>query len=47
VTALPGVVLAGGETNLHALPRIAWDGRQRSLRAMRVMLSGVTLPRVR
>jgi peptidoglycan/xylan/chitin deacetylase (PgdA/CDA1 family) len=45
VTALPGVVLAEGRSNLHALPRIAWDGRQRSLRVMRVMLSGVMLPR--
>jgi peptidoglycan/xylan/chitin deacetylase (PgdA/CDA1 family) len=44
VTALPGIVLAEGRSNLHALPRIAWDGRQRSLRAMRVMLSGVTFP---
>ena len=43
VTALPGIVLADGRSNLHALPRIAWDGRQRSLRAMRVMLSGVML----
>ena len=31
-----------GDTNLHALPRVAWDGRQRSLRMMRVILSGVT-----
>ena len=30
-----------GRTNLHALPRIAWDGRRRSLRVMRVMLSGM------
>jgi peptidoglycan/xylan/chitin deacetylase (PgdA/CDA1 family) len=44
VTALPGVVQAEGRSNLHALPRIAWDGRQRSLRVMRVMLSGVTFP---
>ncbi len=44
VTALPGVVLADGRSNLHALPRIAWDGRQRSLRAMRVILSGVMFP---
>jgi peptidoglycan/xylan/chitin deacetylase (PgdA/CDA1 family) len=44
-TALPGVVQAEGRSNLHALPRIAWDGRQRSLRAMRVMLSGVMLPK--
>jgi peptidoglycan/xylan/chitin deacetylase (PgdA/CDA1 family) len=47
VTALPGVVEAEGKTNLHALPRIAWDGRQRSLRVMRVMLSGVMLPKTR
>jgi peptidoglycan/xylan/chitin deacetylase (PgdA/CDA1 family) len=40
VSAVSGVVEAEGRTNLHALPRIAWDGRQRSLRAMRVMLSG-------
>jgi peptidoglycan/xylan/chitin deacetylase (PgdA/CDA1 family) len=45
VTALPGIVLAEGRSNLHALPRIAWDGRQHSLRAMRVMLSGMTFPR--
>jgi len=44
VTALPGVVQAEGRSNLHALPRISWDGRQRSLRAMRVMLSGTMLP---
>jgi peptidoglycan/xylan/chitin deacetylase (PgdA/CDA1 family) len=42
-TALPGVILAEGRSNLHALPRIAWDGRQRSLRVMRVMLSGMML----
>jgi peptidoglycan/xylan/chitin deacetylase (PgdA/CDA1 family) len=47
VTAMPGVVLAAGGSNLHALPRLAWDGRQRSLRAMRVLLSGVMLPRAR
>jgi peptidoglycan/xylan/chitin deacetylase (PgdA/CDA1 family) len=43
-TAIPGVVESAGRTKLHALPRIAWDGRQRSLRAMRVMLSGLMLP---
>jgi hypothetical protein len=32
---------------MHALPRIAWDGRQRSLRIMRVMLSGIMFPQVR
>jgi peptidoglycan/xylan/chitin deacetylase (PgdA/CDA1 family) len=47
VTALPGVVQAEGRSNLHALPRIAWDGRQHSLRAMRVMLSGMMLPKAR
>jgi peptidoglycan/xylan/chitin deacetylase (PgdA/CDA1 family) len=40
VTALPGIVGTRGRSNLHALPRVAWDGRQRSLRMMRVMLSG-------
>jgi peptidoglycan/xylan/chitin deacetylase (PgdA/CDA1 family) len=42
VSTLPGVVEAEGRTNLHALPRISWDGRLRSLRALRVLLSGVT-----
>jgi peptidoglycan/xylan/chitin deacetylase (PgdA/CDA1 family) len=46
-SAIPGVVEAEGRTNLHALPRIAWDGRQRSLRAMRVILSGITFPEVK
>jgi peptidoglycan/xylan/chitin deacetylase (PgdA/CDA1 family) len=41
-SAIPGVVETEGRTNLHALPRITWDGQQRSLRAMRVILSGVT-----
>ncbi len=45
VSAIPGVVQEAGRTDLHALPRIAWDGRLRSLRAMRAMLSGVRLPR--
>ncbi len=38
-SAIAGIVQAEGHTNLHALPRVAWDGRH-SLRAMRVMLSG-------
>jgi peptidoglycan/xylan/chitin deacetylase (PgdA/CDA1 family) len=46
VSTLPGVVENAGRTDLLALPRIAWDGRLQSLRAMRAMLSGVTLPRV-
>jgi peptidoglycan/xylan/chitin deacetylase (PgdA/CDA1 family) len=45
VSAISGVVEAEGRTNLHALPRIAWDGEQHSLRAMRVILSGVTFAR--
>jgi peptidoglycan/xylan/chitin deacetylase (PgdA/CDA1 family) len=40
VSTIPGIVEAEGRTNLRALPRIAWDGRLRSLRAMRVILSG-------
>lgn len=46
-SAIPGVVETEGRTNLLALPRIAWDGRQRSLRAMRVILSGTTFTQVR
>lgn len=44
VTAVSGIVETEGRTSLHALPRIAWDGRRRSLRAMRVLLSGATFP---
>jgi peptidoglycan/xylan/chitin deacetylase (PgdA/CDA1 family) len=47
VSAIAGVVEAKGYTNLHTLPRIAWDGRQRSLRMMRVILSGITFTQVR
>jgi peptidoglycan/xylan/chitin deacetylase (PgdA/CDA1 family) len=46
-SATPGIVEAEGRTNLHALPRITWDGRQRSLRVMRVMLSGFTFAPVK
>ncbi|WP_051334585.1 polysaccharide deacetylase family protein [Bradyrhizobium sp. Ai1a-2] len=41
VSSIAGVVEAQGPTNLHALPRVSWDGRLRSLRMMRVALSGV------
>jgi peptidoglycan/xylan/chitin deacetylase (PgdA/CDA1 family) len=44
-TTLPGVVEAKGYTNLRALPRVAWDGRQRSLRMMRVILTGAFFAR--
>jgi peptidoglycan/xylan/chitin deacetylase (PgdA/CDA1 family) len=47
VSAIPGAVQTEGRSNLHALPRVAWDGRQRSLRAMRVILSGATFPPVK
>ena len=43
VSTIPGIV-APWETDLHELPRIAWDGRLRSLRAMRVLLSGPSSP---
>ncbi len=47
VSAIPGVVQTEGRTNLQALPRVAWDGRQHSLRALRVILSGATFPAVK
>ena len=47
VSAISGVVEPLGRTNLHALPRIDWDGRQRSLRMMRVILSGITFAPVK
>jgi peptidoglycan/xylan/chitin deacetylase (PgdA/CDA1 family) len=47
VSTIPGIVEAKGNTNQHALPRIAWDGRQRSLRMMRVILSGMMFAPVR
>jgi peptidoglycan/xylan/chitin deacetylase (PgdA/CDA1 family) len=47
VSTIDGVVDSAGRTNLRALPRIAWDGRRRSLRIMRVLLSGATLAPVK
>lgn len=47
VSTIPGIVDTAGRTNLHALPRIAWDGRITSLRAMRVLLSGAMFAPVR
>ena len=47
VSTIAGVVHAKGYTNLHALPRIAWDGRESSLRMMRVLLSGIMFLPVR
>lgn len=42
VSTKTGVVRADGQSDLMALPRIAWDGRRRSLRGLRVVLSGLT-----
>ena len=47
MSTISGIVEAAGRTNLHALPRIAWDGRLRSLGAMRVLLSGATFAEVK
>jgi hypothetical protein len=47
VSTIDGVVDSAGRTDLRALPRIAWDGRRRSLRIMRVLLSGATLAPVK
>jgi peptidoglycan/xylan/chitin deacetylase (PgdA/CDA1 family) len=47
VSTISGIVDTAGRTNLHALPRISWDGRLTSLRAMRVVLSGATFAPVR
>jgi peptidoglycan/xylan/chitin deacetylase (PgdA/CDA1 family) len=44
VSTIPGVIEPAGRTPLLALPRISWDGRLRSIRAMRVILSGASLP---
>jgi hypothetical protein len=44
VSTIPGMVQPEGRTDLHALSRIAWDGRSHSLRAMRVLLSGAMFP---
>jgi peptidoglycan/xylan/chitin deacetylase (PgdA/CDA1 family) len=41
VSAVSGTIRADGQSNLYALPRLDWDGRRRSLRAMRVILSGM------
>ncbi len=45
VSTKPGVIRADGHSDLMALPRIAWNGRRRSLRKLRVVLTGLTAPR--
>jgi hypothetical protein len=47
VSTIPGIVDAEGRTNLHALPRISWDGRIQSLRMLRVLVSGVAFAPVK
>ncbi|MBC9878248.1 polysaccharide deacetylase family protein [Bradyrhizobium sp. INPA01-394B] len=47
VSTISGIVDAEGRTNLRALPRIAWDGRMRSLRMLRVLVSGVAFAPVK
>ncbi|MDE1936484.1 polysaccharide deacetylase family protein [Bradyrhizobium sp.] len=44
VSAVPGVIEPAGHTPLFALPRIRWDGRLQSLRALRVILAGAASP---
>lgn len=44
-TAISRVIQPAGRTSLYALPRVDWDGRQRSLRVMRVLLAGGGTPR--
>lgn len=44
VSTIPGVVEPAGATPLLALPRIDWDGRLNSLRALRTVVSGATIP---
>ncbi|MFK4486320.1 polysaccharide deacetylase family protein [Bradyrhizobium sp. USDA 336] len=46
-STIPGIVEAEGRTNLRALPRISWDGRGRSLRMLRVLVSGAAFAPVR
>jgi peptidoglycan/xylan/chitin deacetylase (PgdA/CDA1 family) len=41
VSSRPGVIQPDGRTSLHALPRLNWDGRLGSVRALRVLLSGL------
>jgi peptidoglycan/xylan/chitin deacetylase (PgdA/CDA1 family) len=44
VSTVPGIIEPAGNTPLLALPRMSWDGRVRSLRALRVVLAGAGFP---
>lgn len=43
VSARPGLIVPGGETQVMCLPRLSWQDRPGSLRALRVVLSGLTM----
>jgi hypothetical protein len=43
VSAGPGIVRSDGLTDVMALPRITWDGQRTSIRALRVIMSGLTI----
>lgn len=45
VSAQPGVVRADGKSDLFSLPRVAWDGRRKSIASLRAVLSGIGLRR--
>lgn len=47
VSAQPGVVRADGKSSLFSLPRVAWDGRRKSMSSLRAVLSGIALRRER
>ena len=47
VSAQPGIVRADGKSNLFSLPRVAWDGRRKSISSLRAVLSGIALRRER
>lgn len=47
VSAQPGIVRAAGKSNLFSLPRVAWDGRRKSISSLRAVLSGIALRRER
>lgn len=47
VSAQPGVVRADGKSDLFSLPRVAWDGRRKSIGSLRAVLSGIALRHAR
>lgn len=45
VSAQPGIVRADGKSDMFSLPRVAWDGRRKSIGLLRAVLSGIVLPK--